>query len=1001
MKVENNFIYRLTDRLGTLAVIPLGEKGFSLDFERQNEDKLSYEKKLSGKIMFVGEAFHRLNQMENSVYRCDEQTLTILKVCNGIEKVIFVGKISLNEAEFNLDKCQIVAKFSEDKTDKCIDDGKSVKVNLLQLIYDRKTVKTKSFVGTIETKNCSQNSANQANVPNDYWCGNGDPYSQNWTLVSYYQYSPDGNHNTISNIWKREIVEIDCSDTPDPEWVIVEDNCGTTGKKKFAKSVTLYDCQSSFEPIDEFGAYSATMDCKVLGYDGGTTEIDNGVHFTDVLTELVKKSCPNLTVKSDFFQINPDNTSSINYVTGKKSTTKDIIIFQKSDVKRPTASGNASKLEIDLETMLKVLKIMFNVKWRIEGNVFRLEHVSYYSKSVGTNVMSNELKKYFEGKRIYSYQSEKIPQKERFKFKEQQGADWNMEIVYSGCVTNTKKNEVENIIDEAMTDVVFAMQNPSFDSKFVEDNGFVLVSTKKIGNEYYINSEPSTNGTRLNNVFAWVQLVRDFHYYERPMKVGKVNGVTTNFITSIPTKKGDKFAIPLNVCQTDFNPDDFVLTALGQGIVSSAKYRFNDSFLELDLLYEANQDLVPNAPPTLSGGGTFSTYQETPLTLNVVANDPDGSISGLQVLIPPYHGNVTILSNSQIVYTPNAGFTGFDFFHLRALDNFSEVSNTEIFIINVYPPNQPPVANGDTYTVYTTEPFFQGTSILANDSDDYGFTLVTTNTTTAQGVAITISPTGFFNYTPPNGFEGQDSFNYTIQDNAGLQATGTVILNVIDKNKPIAVEDNYQTKINTSFSTDGTVGKLKLTANDYTPDWQNYNYTTTPETKATANGGTVQIFADGNFTYTPPNGFTGIDQFNYTVHNPNGSKVGLAKVSVLPIIYVKLTTSDNQVNGHLGDPSYSRSRDYILNFYSDSAGTIPLNVSGLGFRVIINEFHDIQVNNNSNSFNYIWETDELTGTSTKILEDFIYQDIQGDPNSGNNSEENITITISAGAYNII
>ena len=49
MKVENNFIYRLTDRIETLAVIPLGEKGFSLDFERQNEDKLSYEKKTFGK----------------------------------------------------------------------------------------------------------------------------------------------------------------------------------------------------------------------------------------------------------------------------------------------------------------------------------------------------------------------------------------------------------------------------------------------------------------------------------------------------------------------------------------------------------------------------------------------------------------------------------------------------------------------------------------------------------------------------------------------------------------------------------------------------------------------------------------------------------------------------------------------------------------------------------------------------------------------------------------
>ena len=1000
MKVENNFIYRLTDRLGTLAVIPLGEKGFSLDFERQNEDKLSYEKKLSGKIMFVGEAFQRLNQMENSVYRCDEQTLTILKVCNGIEKVIFVGKISLNEAEFNLDKCQIVAKFSEDKTDKCIDDGKNIKLNLFQLIWNRITVKTASYVGTIQKQNCFTNSPSYQSP--DYWCGTGDPYDQNWTLVSYNVHSPDGTHNFVNNVWKREIIEIDCSDTPDPSWVLVEDNCGTTGKKKFARGVTLFDCVTTSQPEDENGSYQYTMDCKVLGYDGGTTVIDNGMHFSEVMKEILKGACPNLTLKSDFFQINPDNPSSINYVTGKTSTVKDIVVFQKSDVKRPTASGNASKLEITLEDMLEVLLKMFNVKWRIEGNIFRLEHVSYYSKAVGTNVMSNELKKYFEGKRIYSYQSEKIPQKERFKFKEQQGADWNMEIVYSGCVTNTKKNEVENIIDEAMTDIVFAMQNPSSDSKFVEDTGFVLVSTKKIGNEYFINSEPSTNGTRLNNVFAWVQLVRDFHYYERPMKVGKVNGVTTNFITSIPTKKGDKFAIPLNVCQTDFNPDDFVLTALGQGIVSSAKYRFNDSFLELDLLYEANQDLVPNAPPTLSGGGSFFTYKEVPKVINVVASDPDGTISSLVVNTPPYNGTIQFNSLSQFTYTPNVGFVGNDYFSIKALDNFSEVSNIQNFSIEVKPPNQAPVAQNDTFTVYQGENFYQGTSLFANDSDDNSFTLVNSNVVSSQGVAITINANGFFSYVPPVGFEGTDTFQYSIKDDAGLTSTATVTLNVMDKNKPIAVEDKYQTKINTSFSTDGTVGKLKLTANDYTPNGQTYNYTTTPETKATANGGTVQIFADGNFTYTPPNGFTGIDQFNYTVHNPNGSKVGLAKVSVLPIIYVKLTTSDNQVNGHIGDQFYSRSRDYTLNFYSDSAGTIPFNVSGLGFRVIINEFHDIQVNNNSDSFNYIWETDELTGTSTKILDDFIYKkDIQDYPNLGDNSEENITITISAGAYNII
>ena len=387
--------------------------------------------------------------------------------------------------------------------------------------------------------------------------------------------------------------------------------------------------------------------------------------------------------------------------------------------------------------------------------------------------------------------------------------------------------------------------------------------------------------------------------------------------------------------------------------------------------------------------------------IDVVASDPDGTISSLVVNTPPYNGTIQFNSLSQFTYTPNVGFVGNDYFSIKALDNFSEVSNIQNFSIEVKPPNQAPVAQNDTFTVYQGENFYQGTSVFANDSDDNSFTLVNSNVVSSQGVAITINANGFFSYVPPVGFEGTDTFQYSIKDDAGLATTATVTLNVMFKNKPIAVDDNYQTKINTSFSTDGTVGKLKLTANDYTPDGQNYNYTTTPETKATANGGTVQIFADGNFTYTPPNGFTGIDQFNYTVHNPNGSKIGLAKVSVLPIIYVKLTTSDNQVNGHNGDPYYSSSRDYILKFYSDSAGTIPFNVSGLNFRVIINELHDILFNNNYNSYNYKWETDELTGTDTKILDDFIYQDIQDDPNSGNHSEANITITISAGAYNII
>lgn len=997
MNIQNRFIYKLTDRLGTLVVVPLGESDFTIDYDREDEEKLAYKIALSGKIKFIKAAFQRIMQMETSVYRCDEQTLSIFKICNGVEKSVFVGKISLNDGDFDLDRCEVTLKFLEDNSDKCYNDNKSAKINLFQVIYNRVLAKTASYSGTIETKVCSASGPNADSAW--VWCGTGEPEDGNWTATKASYNSPDGMHRFANTTWKREIIELDCSDTPEPDWKIVENNCSTTGKIKYAKGVTLINCRSGgTSPGDGDQGFSYYWECDVLGYDGGLTTLRNGLLFEDVMIELLKAVCPSLTLKSDFFQINPEIVSGTNYVTGKPSRVNNIVIFQKSDVKRPTAQNYASKLEITLEDMLEVLLKMFNVKWRIEGNVFRLEHVSYYSKSVGIDVTSEELKKFFVGFRKYSYESSKIPSKETWKFKEQQGTDWNLEVIYSGCVSNDAKNTVTNIIDEAMTDVVFALSNPEPDNKFVEDTGFVLVSTRKQGTEYFINSEASPNGSRLNNVFAWVQLFRDYHYYDRPMKTGKVNGVLTDFITTIPTKKGDRFAIPLDVCTT-FNPDNFIKTALGNGILSSGKYRFKDSMIELELLYESNQNLVPNIPPVLDGGGVYETYKGVPKLIDIVATDTDGFITAINIPYPPSNGTVEVLSFSQIRYTPNPNFVGSDYFSLQAVDNISEVSNVENFGVIVNPENLPPVAQDDEYFVWIGETWIQGTSILANDTDDYNsITLITTSTTSAQGVAITISPTGFFDYVPPSGFVGNDTFVYQIKDDLDNISSATVTLKVGYRNRPVAVKDNYQTLKNTAFSADGSIiWKRKVTANDYTPDGMSYTYTTTAETKATAQGGNVVINTDGTFTYTPPTDFTGIDSFEYTVSNTNGSATGIVEISVLPMIYVKMTTNDLTTTGHAGQPSWTKTQDYIIWFYSDAAGTIPFNVTGLNFQVNIKEYRQISMTGGGyNETNYFL-TDVLSGTSYKFLDDYMFFD-RNEGESGYYYDMDSTITVENGAY---
>ena len=112
-----------------------------------------------------------------------------------------------------------------------------------------------------------------------------------------------------------------------------------------------------------------------------------------------------------------------------------------------------------------------------------------------------------------------------------------------------------------------------------------------------------------------------------------------------------------------------------------------------------------------------------------------------------------------------------------------------------------------------------------------------------------------------------------------------------------------------------------------------------------------------------------------------------------------MTTNDQTIHGHFGDPYYYRSRDYILNFYSDSAGTIPFDVTGKNFRVKIKEVQNVNDNGTSLSNTNIYETDILIGTSTKILDDFIYQENSNDV--GYYHTMNVTVTIENGTYQII
>src|SRR5688572_26839478 len=74
-----------------------------------------------------------------------------------------------------------------------------------------------------------------------------------------------------------------------------------------------------------------------------------------------------------------------------------------------------------------------------------------------------------------------------------------------------------------------------------------------------------------------------------------------------------------------------------------------------------------------------------------------------------------------------------------------------------------------------------GTGVLANDADpdNVGPALtVTAGATSANGGNVSLSADGSFTFNPRAGFEGTDSFTYTLSDGEGNTDTATVTINV-------------------------------------------------------------------------------------------------------------------------------------------------------------------------------------------------------------------------------
>lgn len=319
-------------------------------------------------------------------------------------------------------------------------------------------------------------------------------------------------------------------------------------------------------------------------------------------------------------------------------------------------------------------------------------------------------------------------------------------------------------------------------------------------------------------------------------------------------------------------------------------------------------DAAPNQGPDAVDDSN-STIEAQSVSGTVSGNDSDADGDSLTFSIAggPSNGFLSFNQDGSYTYTPNAGFTGQDSFTYDVSDG-NGGSDTATVTISVDPaPNQGPDAVQDfNTTAYNTA---VSGKVLCNDTDPDGDALaVELNTQPSYGT-VTVTPGGSYVYTPNDGFSGQDTFTYTITDGNGGTDTATVTIEVCGalvggestvRNTIDATDDSFTTE----FDTEVTGNVL---TNDVDPDGDTLTATEMTDVR-TSDGGTVSLFADGSFNYTPADGFTGVDTFVYESSDGNGN-VTTATVRITvneaPILAVD--------DGYTGETNETISGSVVIN----------------------------------------------------------------------------------------
>lgn len=315
-------------------------------------------------------------------------------------------------------------------------------------------------------------------------------------------------------------------------------------------------------------------------------------------------------------------------------------------------------------------------------------------------------------------------------------------------------------------------------------------------------------------------------------------------------------------------------------------------------------------PPTAKDD-TASTAANTPVTVDVQRNDL-GTGLGTQIATQPAHGTAAVDDQGRIEYRPTTDWSGTDTLTYQVVDKSGRSSAQATVTITV----APIARSDDASTTAGTPVTVPASTLLRNDS---GAGLTVTGVSRATDGTVALDADGNAVYTPADGFSGTGTFWYDVRDASGGTASSWVVVIV----GPQATADTATVPASTTL----TVGAAKgVLAND-----QGTGLTATLDEEPLH--GTVDLAADGSYTYTPTADWSGSDRFTYTATDSSGQKsTGLVTITVTP------RTEDDRIRTAADQPVTVTSGDLTGNDHGSgltvtsvgqpSAGTVVLNADG-------------------------------------------------------------------------